>query len=336
MFSARCVELLARAGYKAEWFGSYDHVAEQIRAAKKKCADFDGGVSREAPTAEDRYLAGCQSGHLVQNAVFQNERGNPCSNVAPGHEDNLFPCMPQAGHAMQPGGEHQRATVDEQSSAGAHGSPGSTYPAGAIRDDANARAQSIVEDRELAQRNHRAPTSAEQQGTRATGVSTNVAGAGSAADTSGATGQQASRPNARYQQEIGGETAADCINNFRDAAEDAMRQACADQRERNRRIADGGPGRTPQQGEEHRAALRTQADGAEQAAAASPDDENLQRAARRARTRATRADRAFCRANQGDRIANGETGPFDGVVPRNAVNNPTDSARTTGPSETEI
>jgi hypothetical protein len=344
MFSAQCKALLAQAGYDPGTFGSYDHTAKQIREAREQCRKYDVAVAAgqappvAQPTPQQRYLGGsppdyrdgCQSGHLTQNAVYQDERGNPCSNVAPGHADNLFPCMPQRGHAMQPGGEHQLATIDEQNSAaGPDGTrrAGDRYPAGQIEEDSDDRTRRVANDQQLAQRNLRQPTAAAgaAEGASAGG---GAQSGGTAAAAAGADAQAASKPNEPWNQELTGDSAGDCINAFRKAGEAAMRQKCKDDRAKNRARANGGKDKTETEGVAYRQKLAREAADARTAADKDPDDAGKQKKASRAEARSTAAERAKCRADQGDYLENGTQRPppappyppgppFDGVVPRN-------------------
>lgn len=327
MFSDQCKALLAQAGYDPASFGSYDHTAKQIRAAKDHCAKYDEAVKAGGappvpkPTPEQRHLSECQSGHLTQNAVYQNERGNPCSNVAPGHEEHLFPCMPQAGHAMAVGGEHNLATIHEQNSAaGPNGDrrPGDPYPADQIARDSDDRARRVANDQALAQRNQRQFT-APAGGAEGASAGGGAQSGGTAGSAAGADPGNVSQPNAPWSQPLTGDTAGDCINSFRKAGEAAMRQKCQDDREKNRARANGGREKTEAEGVAYRQRLAQEAADARAAAAQDPDNEEKQKRASRAQARHTRAVRAQCRADQGDRLAAGEQGPFDGVTPRNVA-----------------
>jgi hypothetical protein len=335
-FSDECKALLAKAGYDPASFGSYDHCAKQIRGAKDQCSKYDEAVNAgkpppvPQPTAQQRHLASCQSGHLTQNAVYQNDRGNPCSNVdsAPGHADNLFPCMPQAGHAMQQGGEHQLATVHEQNSAaGPNGDrkAGDPYPADQIGADSDDRGRKVADDADLAKRNNRQPTAA-AGGAEGGGAGASAQSGGTAGDAAGPNAGQPSQPNEPWNQPLTGKTAGDCINSFRKAGEAAMRQKCQDDRERNRARANGGKNKSEEDGKAYRQKLAKEAEDAKKAAALDPDNEAKQKSATRAQTRSSVAERAKCKADQGDYLAgqpppdNRYKGPpYDGVVPRNVA-----------------
>jgi hypothetical protein len=328
MFSAECKAALLKAGYDPAWFGSYSHTAKQIKAAKDKVAKYDDAVKKgrkrlpPKPTAAEKYLATCQSGHLTQNAVFQEPggRGDPCSNLesAPGHSTNDFPCMPQAGHASQDGGEHERATLHEKDSAGAQGEPGDPYPAKQIAKDSDARAKAIADDKDLAKENDRKAITKKgaAEGASAGG---GARSGGSVSAASGASGRSASKPNEPWNKPITGKTAGDCINAFRKAGEAAMRAKCRDEAEKNATVANGGPGKTEKEGQAYRDKLDQKAAKAQKEADASPRSKQKQRAAQNAQAKATRAQNAHCLAKQGRKLKrDGIDGPFDGQVPTNA------------------
>jgi hypothetical protein len=329
MFSEQCKALLAKAGYDPKWFGSYSHTGKQIKAAKDKVKKYDDAVKKgrkrlpPKPSDADRYLAECQSGHLTQNAVFQEPggRGDPCNNLdsAPGHSTNDFPCMPQAGHASQPGGEHQRATLHEKDSAGAQGEPGDDYPGDQIAKDSDDRAKQIADDKKLAKKNDRSAITKKgaEEGASAGG---SARSGGNASAAGGASGRSATKPNEPWNKPLTGKTAGDCINAFRKAGEAAMRAKCRDDVEKNAAVANGGPGKTEKEGQVYREKLDQKAAKAKKEAGESPRNKKKQKAARDAQAKATRAQRAHCLARQGRKLRrDGIDGPFDGQVPTNAT-----------------
>lgn len=324
MFSAKCKEELLKANYRPEWFGSYSYVAKKVNGpARKKCDKYDEAVKKgrkklpPKPTAEEEYLASCDSGHLVQNAAFQDPDGrdDPCANLdsAPGHSTSDYPCMPQAGEPSDPATEHGRATAHEKESARKQGKPGSKYPGKAIQDDADKRTALIVNDKQLADRSGRKLTKG-RGGKEGGSAGASARSGGSAAAASGASGRKASKPNEPWNQEIKGKTAAECINNFRKAGEAAMRQKCVDEVEKNKKTAGT---------QAYRDKLEAQAAAAEKKAKANPRSKRAQRAATQAKARFTKAKNAACRAEQGVRLRKmgpkGILGPFDGAVPANAT-----------------
>jgi hypothetical protein len=336
MFSAQCKALLLKAGYDPTWFGSYNHTSKRIKEARDKAKEYDDAVKKgkktkpDKPTPAERYLAGtppdykdgCQSGHLTQNAVYQEPsgRGDPCENLdsAPGHSTDDFPCMPQKGHANQPGGEHQRATQDEKDSAGAQGEPGDPYPAKQIAKDSDARAKSIADDKELAKKNARKPVA--NAGSEGASAGGGARSGGRAAAAGGTSGRSASKPNEPWNKPLTGKTAGECINAFRKAGEAAMRAKCRDEVEKNAKIANGPKAKNEKEGQAYRDKLKAAADKAEKEAKANPRSKKKQRAAANAKRKHSMAQNAHCRAQQGRKLRrDGIDGPFDGQVPTNAT-----------------
>lgn len=91
IFSAECVKALAKAGFEPGDFGSYDHVKQRIREAKRRVRDCKPGAEPGepgGPSAHDALLAQSTNGHLQQNALFQRRRGNACQNEPPGKNDD--------------------------------------------------------------------------------------------------------------------------------------------------------------------------------------------------------------------------------------------------------
>ncbi len=99
IFSADCVKALARAGFKPEDFGSYQHVKGKLREARCRVRGIPepGKTTPPGPPSKhDELMAQSTNGHLQQNALFQSERGNACSNE-PGaecYDMQLAPCAP--------------------------------------------------------------------------------------------------------------------------------------------------------------------------------------------------------------------------------------------------
>ncbi len=306
MFSAECIAALAKCNYEPEDFGSYDQVSKRIDKARAKTSAYDEWVAKgrpatrpkdfdkdypkrgpwppPAPTDRERWLSTCQAGHLGQNACRQRGRGDPCSNLVDGYQDNLAACMPHQGQAFgannlprtdtehgwwtqheqdspvhrldanyQPRGREGAPTRDNLGyveNGGRAPAPNCQYTQDEMRSDDRARTREFLERHKDSRP---APTSAQPQGgtqSGGTGAASGVAGAkGVAANSNAPSGGGGPRV-------ITGSDAAECISNFKEMAEDAMRRKCADDVEANREEANGGPGRTPAQGEAHRAALR--------------------------------------------------------------------------------
>ncbi|MEQ9075716.1 MAG: hypothetical protein RLP09_17805 [Sandaracinaceae bacterium] len=271
------------------------------------------------PTPRDMHLAGSQSGHLTMNSAYQRDRGNPCTSVVDGFEERYAPCMPHHGATSTANSEHhwvytQECNADGCAALGAEPPPNPpgtwkgvkdpsvgqappaanhTYPAGELDADEAARIQNLprVQEENLApEGGHPQPgTQKSQAGAGAEGPQPGDAAA--AADANGPSGNQAgSAP--LWQQEITGETAGDCIDNFRKAAISAMKQHCADNVAKNQADATGGDSnKTPQQ---YQAELQAQIDAAE----ASGDSKE----AKRLEGNLTSAQNAHCRAEMGARI----------------------------------
>lgn len=239
IFSARCVQALADAGYEPEDFGSYDYVAKRIAAAQRKCERWDEAQEygetlppEDEPTERDRWLARCQAGHLGQNACYQTERGNPCSNVLPGHDDGLYPCMPMEGSARVPGTEHNLWSIDEVDQPAARGlTPGSPYPESQMDADADKRTEKLV-----ANRGSR-PAVTTQRQDKGSGADEADAAPAEAAGEAGKASGDVSSSSAGALKKIDGETAAECINAFRRAGVAAMREHCKNSVEENEAIA---------------------------------------------------------------------------------------------------
>jgi hypothetical protein len=331
VFSEECVKLLADAGYKPNWFGSYNHVNALLKgpraAVAKYMAKVKAGTATEAdkPTGDEWYLGNCQSGHLAQNAIFQpkdpeNEnsgRGDPCSNVpgVPGYDEDWYPCMPQFGAASDPNGEHGLATRHEQDCASAVGVPGTPYTKEQLDLDCAERAKLVAQNGSLAVecgRNYTGPPG--KEGAEAGG------GAGSGGDASGAGSVSPTKPNAPstgWKAPAEGKTPGDCIESFRKAGVQAMQDRCADPKERAKNWSRANPDGDKDGGVDYRARLQKAAKDARERADKDPDNPEAQKAASRAQSNATAAQRASCRAVQGDQIANGNYGSGGGVVPPN-------------------
>jgi hypothetical protein len=266
-FSDNCIEQLAKYGYEPEDFGSYDHVAERLRSAREKCADPDAGKPGHppAPTDRERELGKpmgdkdhYESGHLGMNTCMQGKRGDPCSNFVSGHDDGLYPCMPHQGSATDPGSEHNvwtAAELDVTSQAGKN--PRDTYPAGKMSDDADARTKALLDKRpEIPQ-----PTGNES-----------TTGGGPPKPATGAVDPQAKAEAAKARanekgrmpedERVDGETAEDCINNFRKMGEAGMKKHISDQAtiDKNRGIA--GTAKQREDAEKDAAAKKAVADDA--------------------------------------------------------------------------
>lgn len=125
-FSADCLAALVACGIDPDGFGSYDSVADRISDAK---ASFNGAPYDASSSTENRHseflTSQSQSGHMVQNAVFQapGSRGNPCTNSPPanlndpnapsafGYTDGGAPCTMHYGNSSLYGTCHGNVTL---------------------------------------------------------------------------------------------------------------------------------------------------------------------------------------------------------------------------------
>lgn len=223
-FSARCKALLAKADLTPDDFGSYSHVQSRINAAT---ARVDAAKAGGPPaSAHDQFLAGCTPGHLQQDGLFRKEgsRNDPCDVHVDGYDTRLAPTMPSRGDGDTRGtdewrmGEHERDSIRNRGM-----NTGSRYP----RDDMNADADDRL--KHIPQLNQR-DTSAVQGGSGPQGANgTNTGDASQPGGLGGGSGNSSGvAPGS-----LDGETAAECINAFRKAAEKAMKQQCIDEKPAN-------------------------------------------------------------------------------------------------------
>ncbi len=265
-----------------------------------------------APSPHDRTLAGCQSGHLVMNSSYQRERENPCTSVVDGFEDNLAPCMPHEGRTSVAGTEHHWVYHNEIAQPRARGlTPEPQFPAGCTDPGTGQAppvpphrydAAAIDADEEARIRNNprlnsegaATPMSGSPVGSGSGAAPAAPAAAGAAASASAPTAS-ASSSTPLWQQEITGNTAADCVNNFRKAAMSAMKDHCEQSTAANEAEACGNdPSRTPEQ---YQAQLQAQIAAANAAG-------NTKQAGQLGR-QLNRAVEANCRAAMGRRLQGG-------------------------------
>lgn len=309
-FSAQCLDLLAQAGYQGDDFGSYEHVAERCSDARARVNAYwtarRQGVTPlpPRPTPHDHFLASCQGGHLQQNACFQGSggRGNPCRNVVDGYETDLYPCMPHQGNADTAGSEHNWVSCREELDPRTDRStqPPTTrntndvYPRNAMDRDADQRTRDLP-------RLNNGPQPTGGGGMAGQGVAAQAAaGPGGPSDAAGVAAARPAIGPIAGPGGITGESAADCINNFRRAGENAMKQHCIDQIPARQRIANGGANRTDAEGQRYRDRLRRRAEqrtrqreGAERALGDARDQRDRAQAAfRYRRNRLREAQRA--------------------------------------------
>lgn len=125
VFSPDCQVALTACGYNPEDFGSYNHVQARIGRAREETAKAKehGGMGRSEPKGfdqtSDEFVATCQSGHILQNARFQDGdeeggRGDPCQNHYPLYSDDLAPCMPHSSYRPGSRGGARKGTLHHQ------------------------------------------------------------------------------------------------------------------------------------------------------------------------------------------------------------------------------
>ncbi|MEC7522939.1 MAG: hypothetical protein VYE22_23890 [Myxococcota bacterium] len=283
-FSAQCVALLAKCGYSPDDFGTYDQVQKRCSQARDKCATFDAqkkareeAIARGVPESEapavtapepsdhERFLASCQSGHIAQDASMRNStdgdgnagRGNPCANDGrvDGYETRLAPCMPHQGAADEPGSQHHLVSNLENSQPVSDGaSRGSDYDPTKLDADCQARTDQALQWREETAGDWNLAADNGKPGEQP-----EITDASAAAYFEG-TDPKKSAELQGTPKELTGDTAAECIESFRKAGEAEMKAKCARDVEKNEAIANGGEGKTAEEGAAHRERLKTQAE----------------------------------------------------------------------------
>jgi hypothetical protein len=127
-FSARCVAALAQCGYSPDDFGSHEHVANECTQARIRRQAYVAQqtaagqpIDPNGPDARTAMLAQSNSSHLSQNALFQSERNNSCTNhpTAAGYHCNMAPTMPvqaftQDSNREAPGSNHELVGENER------------------------------------------------------------------------------------------------------------------------------------------------------------------------------------------------------------------------------
>lgn len=257
-FSDKCVQLLIEAGYNPADFGSYSHVAKRIRAAKAKVKAWKDktpgpdGKPPLKPNPYEEWLAKCESGHLHQNAVFQTKRGDDCTNTKPGLYDmEMAPCMPQWGKSTDPCTEHYHVTRKERAAgkkrkeeAEKKGKPG-VYEGATADKDADQRANELGDEKADKKKDDekvkKTKTSKqEERKAKQTGDKGRTAKAKGAAalKAQAAADKKAKKPSVGKKGGVDGDTAEECINNWRKAAFKQMREKIIKERDENRKKAD--------------------------------------------------------------------------------------------------
>jgi hypothetical protein len=148
-----------------------------------------------------------------------------------------------AGSPENPRTEHGLASKHEQDSAGSQGTPNQPYTADKIGEHSDDRAKKLVGDKQsadLAKRDATDPESAKGKEGKSAGGG--AKSGGTAGDASGADAGKASKPNEPANKEITGQSAEECISNFRRRTK-SMREKCRREAADNR-AANGGKGQS--------------------------------------------------------------------------------------------
>jgi hypothetical protein len=244
MFSARCRQLLIDAGLDPDAFGSYEQTRDQIQNARTRTEPWDDAVRNNRPTEglveptdEDRALTGSNASHLISSRaqlqgreeggdrprriVFEDParaaRGefspsrvihDPCRNQVAGYVDREAPAMIMPNDLEQRVGqrEDQQAQAQIDRSGGGREAP---YPGPQRRTDENERADLVVNDLNARNAGATDPTAL---GTGAPGAGNNASA--QIAETAAVDGQDPNAPNAPADNEVNGESAAECVKNF--------------------------------------------------------------------------------------------------------------------------
>lgn len=329
-FSVRCQEELIKASMNPDWCGSYSYVADLNKNARQKCAAWDeaaaagrpgrgpNGDALPQPTPADRYLSQCQSGHLLRDSNFRESgkgaRDNPCRTIVPGFETDNAPCVPQQGQAKVKGTEHNAHTLLENQASAAQRAqnesggtippkgdprnPGGPYPPDTRRADEDARTQPMLDK-------HKADYPKLSQDTTpggpvGAGASAGAAGGPVAGSAAAVDAKDPAKPNCPPELEVDGSTAAECINNWRKKAEQAMYDNAKANAAKNAAAAEPSLGGPPPTRATHMAALQQNVAGAQTAvAAAQTPQEKLEAKAalKDAKTELSKYDRDCCRAD---------------------------------------
>lgn len=331
MFSAACIKAMLKCALNPNWFGSYAHVKEKvIKPARDKCRAWDqasqpdrNAGKLETPTAEDRYLAKCSSGHLLRDSNYRESggRGNPCKSLVDGYETTRAPSTTHWGSADNSNGEHGKVTINENNQSrqqrernAAKNAP-DTYPAGQRARDESARVAAYVSDHQRQWRQSEEEWRNQKRGAGTAQGATGTHAQTTAASDSGANGPASKPlPTPPDAKAIDGDMAkaAACINNWRKKAEKAMKQKCQDDLEKNKaKVAETvkeNKGTSVEQVQtklDQRAQRkRAEADRARQKNGGTPD-EAKEAAAQAAKGDATRFRNQNCRIKMGEALAAG-------------------------------
>jgi hypothetical protein len=260
-FSPDCVKALLEAGYNPEWFGTYQHTQGQISAARarspqwfawddeRRRAAADGRPFNTAeptprPSAADRYLGQCQSGHMSMDATHREAgtRDNPCGNREFGYDGQRAPCMPQSrGPWAPPGSEHNVVSRHEAACAAAVRAdnqrrgvtPVDTYPP-ALRDQHESQRARLAVDARRGPEHDRQPIDREAYARGQNQAAAAAAGPGGVAAAGGASPAANHATSVPADQQINGNDVYACLDAFRRKGLQAMRQEAVDARVNDR------------------------------------------------------------------------------------------------------
>jgi hypothetical protein len=214
------------------------------------------------PTPEDRRLADSTASHLIQDGSHRNDRPpgspearrivndpgpppqsrvieDPCQNRVDGFVTSQAPSMPLQGHGGDPNSlegmmgtmEQTQAARQRERNAAAMTDPANPnpppsvdhYPANRMSRDADTRGEVILREHEARFGAQGAPTAT---GAGAAGAGNNAAAPIGARGP--ATAATPTEPNCPPEQVVDGETAAECVNNWRKKAEAEMKTSGVD------------------------------------------------------------------------------------------------------------
>ncbi len=265
-FSDACKALLQKAGYDPDDFGSYDHTLERLQNSRLKVkaetaaklgdkARPDQQLSEKEnaqiekwknekppafpPTDREKELGQpywhpkygppsvnpnhYQAGHLKMNTTHQGSRNDPCTNVVDGHSCNDYPCMPHKGMASDPNSEHGQWTADEYDVPENSPKGGSTPMKGGSAEN-DAACDKRLDDH--LKRQEEKKQGASGGGANAPSANAQAGVPGQAAQSDPAMKDKMAQAKKGQGVEVDGQTAAECINNFRKLAEAQMKSQC--------------------------------------------------------------------------------------------------------------
>jgi hypothetical protein len=259
VFDAECQKALVQCGYDPEAFGTYKQVKAKIDEAKAKVKKWEETPAAQRgsltpPTADERFLAQCQSGHISQDALYRKASGrdSPCDNHpgAAGNVTGLAPCMPHFGSKGEVGSIHHQVCTSEFNSARACGVPGTPMDAkqiaacskatidvslaGATAPSPTVPAATLLAQAEQLQKSREGQPSSVADPIKDKEQDTRKAGSAAAQQASATSLQSPEKKNVpapanAEEREDAKKKAAECIEAYRKAGQDAMRQQVVDE-----------------------------------------------------------------------------------------------------------